>query len=76
MKEKETDWKHIEEIMKRSKAGDIAPPKRGFLGLIHRCPKCNHKVKKRYFEKVWRNIIWQFIQFFQCPACDWQYVKE
>jgi ssDNA-binding Zn-finger/Zn-ribbon topoisomerase 1 len=76
MKGKETDWTHIEEILKRSKAGNIPPPKRGFLGLIHRCPRCDHRVNNRYFKRVW-NIGGKFAIFyriFKCPVCHWQYV--
>jgi predicted RNA-binding Zn-ribbon protein involved in translation (DUF1610 family) len=66
----------MEEILGKSKAGEVLPPKRGFLKYF--CPQCGKKVKTRYFEEVW-NILGRFAicyQFFECLNCGWKYAKR
>ena len=78
IQKEEPDWDKAEEILTRSEAGEILPPRKGFLGLRHWCPQCNHKVKSRYFKQVWR-IGGRFalrFQFFECLDCGWQYAKR
>jgi len=78
IQKEEPDWDKVEEILKRSETGKIPPPRRGLLGLRHWCPRCNHKVKTRFFKEAWR-ISGRFVicyQFFECPACGWKYAKR
>jgi len=70
---KEIDKEKMDEILKKSKEGEIPLPKEGFL-----CPQCNQKLKIRYFKEVWR-INGRFVicyKFFECSACGYQYAKR
>lgn len=69
---KEIDEERMDEILRKSKTGEIPPPKNGY------CPQCGNKLKTRYFKQVWR-IIWRFailFQFFECTTCGYQYAKR
>jgi len=78
LQQEEIDCDRMNEILKRSEAGEIPPPKSSFFGLIHRCPQCNNRVKSRCFKEVWRisGRFAFFFQAFECTNCDWKYVKR
>ena len=67
-----TNWEEIDRILKKSWAGEIAPPReKGFWITTYHCPLCNAKAKKRYFkEREWGGTM--IYRFLEC-RCGWQH---